>query len=241
MSYLRGLLLFFGLLAIASYALAQASAEARSALHYVKGAADDYKPECDVTITKTPAGTHYECKMFQGQDSTTVAVTLSAEGRLLSASSALEIAGAAKPKVVSVGWRGGDSLDVKRASGTEFLKVSGEPIITTTPDWSDVWQLLQKYDRKKGGKQQFAGAWVHPVEQPLAVTFSIEQIDNKETIMMQDRKVRLNRYLVRLRPGDYLVWTDSAGTIIKIVKNQPKSPAVVLEGYQEATAELGPR
>jgi hypothetical protein len=171
----------------------------------------------------------------------TVAVRLDAERKLVMVCGSLERGGALRPKVVTARWRGGDSLDVKRDSGTEFLKVNGEPIVTTTPDWSDVWQLVQKYDQKKGGKQAFAGAWVHPTEDPQACTFSIERIDGTETITVGERKVSLNRYVLKLRPGEYLAWADSAGTIIKIVRNQPKAAAVVLDGYLEATAGLGPR
>ncbi len=215
------------------------SAVPSNVLHYLCGSSGDFKPECDVIITRTQEGTEYRATMFRAKEFTSNVVNLDSTGKLQTALMHLSAAGLSK--TVLVRWRGGDSLDVRRHLVTEFVKVSGPPIVTTSPDWSDVWQLVQEYDRKKGGKQEFGAVWVHPSANPESLTFSIELLDDTETVVVQDHKVKLRRYLLKLRPGEYLAWTDYAGKIIKIVKNEARGTAIVLDGYQDATANLGPK
>jgi hypothetical protein len=215
------------------------SAAPSNVLHYLRGSAGDFKPECDVIITRTQEGTQYQGRTFRAKDTTTNVVDLDSTGKLQTALMHVSVAGPAQ--TVTVQWRGGDSLDVRRHLVTEFVKVSGPPIVTTSPDWSDVWQLVQQYDRKKVGKQEFAAVWVHPSRSPESLTFSIELLDDTESILVQDHKVKLRRYLLKLRPGEYLVWTDYSGKIIKIVKNEARATPIVLDGYQDATSNLGPK
>jgi hypothetical protein len=210
-------------------------------LHYFRGSAGDFKPESDVIITRSQDGLQYQARTIRARETTTIAISFDSTGKLQNAVIGTLAAGTSTSRTVTVRWRGGDSLDVSRALVTEFVKIEGQPIITTTPDWSDVWQLVQRYDQTKGGKQEFAAVWVHPRKNPEAQTVSIEQLDDSDTILVQDHKVKLRRYLLKLRPGEYLVWTDHAGKVIKIVKNEARATAVVLDGYQEATANLGPR
>src|SRR5262249_43097501 len=120
---------------------------------------------------------------------------------------------------------------LKRAGTTDLLnKVAAFPIVTTAPDWSDVIQLITRYDAKKGGVQEFGGVWFHPTAQPATPTFTIERL-GPDKIKMKDAEVTLNRYQVKLRSGEYLAWADEENRVIKILSRAAGSSPIVLEGY----------
>jgi hypothetical protein len=115
--------------------------------------------------------------------------------------------------------------------------------VTTAPDWSDVFQLVRRYDAAKGGKQDFPGLWVHPVQPMQKLTFSIQRIGD-DTVAVREKgkemEVKLGRYQVKLRSGDYAVWADPDRRVVRIVPANRKEAFVVLQGYQEATRGLAP-
>jgi hypothetical protein len=104
--------------------------------------------------------------------------------------------------------------------------------VTSAPDWSDVFQLVRLYDAKKGGEQQFAGVWIHPDNPSQELTFTITNED-VETVKVKDKDVRLGRYKVQLRSGEYVVWADAAKRVVKLSAIGPKAKPIVLEGFEE--------
>lgn len=56
---------------------------------------------------------------------------------------------------------------------------------------------------------------------------------------VKDKTVELTRYRIQLRSGDYLVWARPDGTVCKLIAKGAKAVPVVLEGYEEATRNLG--
>jgi hypothetical protein len=218
----------------------QGSGAKPTTLHYLISVDGEYKPESDVTITKTDKGTTCVSKTVQDKVSTMLSSNYGPDGKLTSAAVAIEELPSGKSRAVTVLWHEGGTLEIKKKSGSDLMKVMGEPVVFTTPGSSDVVGLIGRYDLKKGGKQQFSGVWIHPAENCQTLKLTIEHVDDKETISVQGKKIALHRFVVRLRGGEHLVWMDSDGVVIKIVKNQLKSPAVVLDGYQEAAKGLGP-
>src|SRR5262249_48039734 len=132
-----------------------------------------------------------------------------------------------------------DHARLKREGTTELLnRVPDAPVVTTAPDWSDVIQLVTRYDAKKGGRQEFGGLWFHPVEQPqIPIAFTIERAGT-DKITLKEKEIALHRHDIHLRSGGYRAWSDADGRVVRIAPRGPGGVPVVLEGYEEATREL---
>src|SRR5262249_18394293 len=130
------------------------------------------------------------------------------------------------------------SADFRRGGTADLFKLPADPVVTSAPDWSDVFQLVHRYNASKGGKQQFNGLWLHPTHGMLTPTFAIERQDT-ETVKYRDAPLKLDRYRVWLRRGEYHVWADKNGLVVKLQPVGAKPTPVVLEGYEEATRDLG--
>src|SRR5262249_38866252 len=109
----------------------------------------------------------------------------------------------------------------------------------TTPGWGDVLQLVRRYDRARGGKQEFNGLWIHPIEGMQNHTFAVER-QAADTVTVKDREVKLDRYRVKARGDDFAAWADPDGRVVRVQGLAPKAAPVVLEGYEDATKGLKP-
>ena len=98
-------------------------------------------------------------------------------------------------------------------------------------------EVLPRYDRAQGGKQEFPGFWIHPVQPPRVLTFTVEKL-GEDVVVAREKKVSLGRYRVVLRSGGYLVWADAAGLVHKLMTVDRPASAVVLDGFEEATRAL---
>src|SRR5262249_17537544 len=133
----------------------------------------------------------------------------------------------------------GNEATLTRQGKTERLKATPDVVVTTAPDWSDVLEVVHRYDQGKGGKQTFAGLWIHPVQEVRQLSFTVEQEkEDATTIESEGRKVALKRFRVTLRSGAYLVWADRAGRVYRLMPPGRPTAAVVLEGYEKATSGL---
>lgn len=121
---------------------------------------------------------------------------------------------------------------------TEFYSFEGNPIVTSAPDWSDLIQLVRRYDRSKGGRQTFRGLWIHPTQQPLRLTFEIEKV-GEDAVSVMGKKMPLDRYRIQLRSGGYDTWADTDRRVVKFMPAGKPDAAATLEGFDEATRELG--
>lgn len=207
-----------------------------SSLRYLRSARDGFTPESVVT-----SSTSADTRMY---DSVTVRpgarmkLTLRFDkGHAVSADAVLETAQSKTTAALKIANGVGR---LQRGAKIDILdNVRGDVIITTAPDWSDILQLVQRYDRAKGGKQEFMGLWIHPVEKTLRLTFSVECI-GQDTLRVKDRVLPLDRYRIRLRSGDYLVWADAAQRVIKLVPAGSPQTIVVLEGFESVSDALRP-
>jgi hypothetical protein len=215
-----------------------AAAQDRSpSLRYLRPADGKLVLESEVTETHTDGQTIYVSTTERGDEKTTLTVTYDRPGK------------PARAEVVLEGPRGRRSAELtfdkqgvrlKRGGGiTDFLKVGADPVVTTAPDWSDIFQLARRYDRARGGRQEFPGLWIHAVQPPRVLTFAIERT-GADTLTAGDQKVALDRYRIRLRSGDYVAWADANGRVYKLFPAGSPRAFVVLEGFADAARALGP-
>jgi hypothetical protein len=120
---------------------------------------------------------------------------------------------------------------------TEKVTVAPDAVVTTAPDWSDIFEVVRRYDRAKGGKQEFPGFWFHPAAPPRNLTFTAEKL-GQDSVTVDGTKTALDRYRVELRSGGYVVWADGGGRVVKLIPAGRPAAAVVLQGFEAATKAL---
>ncbi len=211
-----------------------AEPEKPAPLRYLRGAGGKFVSESEVTTISTNTGTTYVSVTDRGVEKMTLTLHYDKKHRLTDAEAVLSSPEGRKTATLTLQ---GKMATLKRGSTADFLKVAEEPIVTTAPDWSDIFQLVLRYDGKKGGLQEFAGLWIHPALPAQTPTFTIERAGS-DAITAKEKKVMLERYVVRLRSGVYRVWADAPGRVYKIVQPGPRGITVVLEGHEETTREL---
>jgi hypothetical protein len=219
--------------------LAPAQDEKPEPLRYLRQAGTKFVLESEITVTTVEHGTLYQStttrKTDLGDEKMTLTLRLDENNRITSAESVHETPKGKKTATLTL--RDKHAL-LKRAGTTDLLnKIAASPIVTTAPDWSDVIQLVTRYDAKKGGVQEFGGVWFHPTAQPATPTFTIERLGT-DKIKIKDADVTLNRHQLKLRSGDYLTWADEENRVVKILPRAAGSSPIVLEGFEEATREL---
>jgi hypothetical protein len=203
--------------------LTAADADKPAALRYVRPEGDKFVLESEVTATTSPQGTVYVSRL-----------RATPGGKVLSAEAVLQQGRDRRTAQLNLE---GPMPRLKREGVTEFVKAPRDPVVTTAPDWSDVFQLVRRYDADKGGRQEFSGLWFHPSQPLTTPTFTIERLGG-DTVTVNDRPVELSRYKVQLRSGDYLVWARPDGVVCRLAAQRPRPVPVVLQGYEEATRDL---
>lgn len=207
-------------------------------LRYLRPEKDKYVLESEVTTTRSDDGTVVTSRTERPDEKMTLTLRYDKAGKLISAE-ALQQEGTRKKAVtLTLGEKGAGTM--KRDGLTDFFKdLPANPIVTTAPDWSDVFQLVRRYDGPKGGKQEFPGVWIHPVQGlQQKHTYTVE-LKDPDTITLKDKEVKLDRYRVKLRGGDYTVWTHGE-RVVRLQGLAAKAVPVVLEGYEDATKGLKP-
>ncbi len=131
---------------------------------------------------------------------------------------------------------------IKQEKTTREFEVPPGVIVTSAPDWTDTFLLCRRYDRAKGGKQEFAGLWIHPEQTCYRATFSIER-KGTDRITHDGKELDLDRFVIQLRPKSlYAAWADAQGHMIKLVPMpwQKGTYSIVREGYEKSAAALAP-
>ena len=206
-------------------------------LRYMRPAGDKYALESEITVTSVERGSVYSSttsrKTEEGDVKMTLTLRLDESNAIKSAETVLTTPKAKKTATLTLFK---DHARLKHNGTTEVLnRVPEAPVVTTAPDWSDVIQLVTRYDAKKGGKQEFGGIWFHPTEQPKILTFTIERV-GEDKITLNEQNAKLNRHEITLRSGDYRVWSDDEGRVVRILPRGGEP--IVLVGYEEATRGL---
>src|SRR5262249_27899946 len=226
----RALLLFAGALLSAGLSWA-ADPDKPKPLRYLRPHGDKLVLESEISETRSKEGAIYTSLTDRGPEKMTLTLHFDKERRVQRAEAVQQDAkGKRRAEVVFEG----NTAQLRRGDATTRINDIGDPIVTTAPDWTDIFQLVRKYDGDKGGRQEFTGLWIHPVKDHLVLKFRIERLGT-DTISPQ---LSLDRYRIRLRSGDYLVWADANRRVYKLFPaGQPKA-FVALEGFEEATKKL---
>jgi hypothetical protein len=211
-----------------------ADAGKSTAFRYVTPAGGKYVVESEVTTTTGEDGSTFVSRTAHAPATMTLTVRLDKDGRLVRADALLETERVKKTAVLA--FQDGGAATIKRGGITDYLKATPDAVVSTAPDWTAVFQLLRRYDAHKGGKQEFAGFWFHPVEAFRPVKFTIDRTGTA-AVKVNDKTLSLDRYQVQLRDSGYLVWADADGKVCKVLP-EGKGLPVVLEGLEEATKDL---
>ena len=65
-------------------------------------------------------------------------------------------------------------------------------------------------------------------------TFTAER-QPADTVTVKDKEMKLDRFRLKLRGGDYAAWADGEGRVVRVQGLAPKAVPVVLEGFEDAT------
>jgi hypothetical protein len=221
--------------------IAAAGKETEEKARYLRLPAEKPTTECVFTVQRSDKGWSISSVTERGMTRMTVTARYNASDVLSSADAMLT----AGDKTMSA--------RVTVADGQAQVKRDGQPaqefdvpagvIVTSAPDWSDTLLLCRRYDRHKGGKQEFTGLWIHPEQAAQRLTVSIERVGS-DTIEHDGKKRELDRHTIRIRNNSgYVAWTDSKGQMIKLMSlpiKQPVGTELVLEGYEKSAANLRP-
>jgi hypothetical protein len=202
---------------------------------YLRPAGAKLVLESEVTEKRSATGVVYVSLTDRGAEKMTLTLRFDKDRKLQSAE-ALQVTKDGK-KSATLTVRGNAAELVRADGGKESFKLMGEPVVTTAPDWSDIFQVIQRYDHKKMGKQEFPGLWIHPTKPARQLSFVVEPL-GKDEIVMGMKKVTLTRFRVTLRSGAYLVWADDGGQVIRLCPATRPAALVVLDGFADATRDL---
>ncbi len=126
----------------------------------------------------------------------------------------------------------------------KFMDIPPGVIVTSAPDWSDVFLLSRRYDYAQGGKQIFMALWAHPDQPAQLLNLSIER-QGHDTIRHDGKDVKLTRFTIELRgKSQYAVWATMDGTMVRLIPLPAKEKqrnGLILEGFEKSGAvELTP-
>jgi hypothetical protein len=201
-------------------------------LRYVRLEKDKWVTESEVSTTKSGDVTVLVSKTERPEEKMTLTLRFDKAGHVTTAEAIQEKGEKGAVKKTALLKLNEKNSEFKQGGVTDFLEMPSNPVVTTAPDWCDVFQLLRRYDANKGGRQEFTGIWIHPVQPLQNVTFAIQKVGG-DSVDLSDKRVKLDRYKVQLHSGEYLVWADSSGLAVKILPLEAKASPVVLEGYEE--------
>lgn len=224
---------FLGLLAWSGAASGQADRPSDT-LRYVRPSGTAFVLESRVTQVESRDGVKYVSLTDRVGEKMTLTLRFDGDRRLRDAEAVRETA-SGKQSVTAV-FKEKEAV-LTRQGKVERWKVTPDVVVTTAPDWSDIFQVIRRYDRGKGGKQTFAGLWIHPSKDVRTLSFTVEPIQ-EDRIEVAEKKVTLQRFRVVLRSGSYLVWADRSGRTYLLMPPGKPGARVVLEGYEKATSGL---
>jgi hypothetical protein len=218
----------------------RASDPTRETAGYVRPAGDKFVTECQFVIVRDDGGWGVTSVTERGMTQMEVVSRYDAADRLLSARAVLTNGGRAQTATVEV--KDGKATIRREGQGPVEFDAPPGTIVTSAPDWSDVFLLCRRYDRQRKGKQEFPALWVHPTQAPQRLTFSIEW-QGADRIERDGVQTELGRYAVRIRNGSaYVAWADAQGRLVRLIPlpRQEVAPGLTREGFEKAAAGLRP-
>ena len=228
--------------AVAAAAILPAFGEGavRETLRYVRRSGDTFATECRFVVAQAPAGWSITSWTDRGAVGMEIKAEYDVSDRPLSARAVLTTGGLAR--AVNVHFTGGTATVQREGQQPIELEAPAGTIVTSAPDWTDVFLLCRRYNRARKGLQEFPALWIHPTQTPRRLTFSIER-QGADLIERDGKKVELGRYSIRIRNNSsYTAWADAEGRMIRLMPQPSSDPAagLTLEGYEKPAAGLRP-
>jgi hypothetical protein len=199
------------LLGIAGWARADDSGEK---VRYLRVTSKETVSECTFALQRMKQGWSIDSVTKRGKTQLSLVTHYDAQDRLTAAM--LTLSTGDQKRTCKVEVADGKARVLRDGKPAKELPVPARVIVTSAPDWTDTFLLCRHYDRARGGKQRFAGLWIHPEKEPLRLTFTVEH-KGSDTIEHAGKKQRLDRLEIRLRNNDgYTAWADSKGRMTKL-------------------------
>ena len=204
---------------------------AEERIRYLRPARGKFVTECEFTIVRGNGGGSITSVTGRGETTLTVTARWGADDRLVCADATLVSGG--RRRVARVQVADGKARVHREGQDPQEFEIPPGVIVTSAPDWTDALLLCRRYDRAKGGRQSFAGLWIHPEQPAQRLTFTIER-QGGDTLEHESRRMELDRHVIRLRGNSaYVAWADAEGRMIKLAPD-----GLVLEGLEASTSGL---
>lgn len=226
------------LVLIALTGLAPATDAGPETIRYTRPAKDGTAVECTFVIARDAKGWSITSTTDRGTTKMEVTARYDDKDRLLRAAATLNSDGEEK-SLRAVVADGKATLHREGAEAQQFDVPPGT-IVTSAPDWTDVFLLCRRFDRSGKEKQEFPALWVHPTQPAQRLTFTTER-QGTDTIEHKDKKLALTRFQITIRGrSKYAAWADGNGQMIRLIPATAKDPTAGLtrEGYEKAAAGL---
>jgi hypothetical protein len=210
--------------------------ESSGEIRYVRPAGEKYVTECTFTLTRDKASWSITSQTGSMQ----VEAKYDADDRLQSAKATISNGKSSKSATVQV--KDGKAKVERDGADAEEFDVPKGTIVTSAPDWSDVFLLCRRYNGTKGGKQEFPALWIHPEKPALRLTFTIE-LHGTDRIVHDGSGLALVRYQIHIRDNSaYMAWAHADGRMVRLIPLPAKdsAPGMTLEGYEKSAAGLRP-
>jgi hypothetical protein len=210
--------------------------EKEETFRYLRPTAKGFVPAARITLRTTTDGWSIESVTGGGEREMNVSARYDGKDNLLSASATLHLEDAKAAALVKV-TKGVARVEAKGA--VQEVPVMAGTLVTSAPDWSDIFLLCRRYDARAAGKQEFQGLWIHPEQKTLALKFTIER-EGADEIEHAGKKSDLGRYRIQIRgPNPYMAWADEHGVLVKLVPLPAKEGnGLIREGWEKTWAAL---
>ena len=210
---------------------------------YLRPAGDGWTLECEFEVRTKGAGWTIGSTTGRGKTQLIVQAAYDEENNLRSGE---VVAKDGKPDRAVVIKRNQNKVNVRRAGAeSQSFELPPGVIVTSAPDWTDVFLLCKRYRPEDGGKQTFAALWVHPDQPTQFLKLSIERL-GYDTIKHDGKDVKLARFMIELRgKSRYAAWATMDGTMVRLMPLPAKAKqraGLMLAGYEKSTAaDLAPQ
>jgi hypothetical protein len=205
---------------------------------YLRQAKEGVATECTFEIARDAKGWTITSMTDRGATKMAVVSQYDAQDRLLNTSATLTSGKSKTPATVNVA--DGKATIKRDDANPQQFDVPAGVIVTSAPDWTDVFLLCRRYDKAGKANQEFPALWIHPTQPAQRLTFAIER-QGTDSIDHAGKKSELTRFLITIRGGSrYAAWADSQGKMIRLIPMPANDPTtgLTLEGFEKSAASL---
>lgn len=211
-------------------------------VRYLRPAGDGWAEECTFRIAKEKTGWAIGSVTLRGKVQLDVQAEYDEENGLISGEVILKDGKQVQAANIK---RTQNKVEVRRAGAEpQSFEVPPGVIVTSAPDWTDVFLLCCRYGHRAGGKQTFTALWVHPQQPTQLLKLGIER-QGHDTIQHDGKEVKLARFLIELRgKSRYAAWATMDGLLVRLIPLPTKEnqrSGLVLEGYDKSAVGLSPK